>query len=155
MREMPGWERIRVQIDSGAIGTVGPRAIARAFETKETAVSRRDIGFVAARGSGIKDYGEKRVFGHTEDAEGVSLRIHCAGAKTVLGSLRKMNMGGSAVVLDRDELFAERGDEREDADQLRAGPVRHACLGAGERRKSCKEDEGAAAQSLRDVGHGE
>ncbi len=29
--ETPGWERLRVQIDSGAIDTVGPEEIARAF----------------------------------------------------------------------------------------------------------------------------
>ncbi len=36
VRETPGWERIRVQIDSGATGTVGPKESAKMFEMKET-----------------------------------------------------------------------------------------------------------------------
>ncbi len=48
VRETPGWERIRVQIDSGAGDTVGPKEIAKTFAMKETIVSKRGIGFVAA-----------------------------------------------------------------------------------------------------------
>ncbi len=45
VRETPGSENVRVQVDSGTIDTVGSREIARAFEMKEPAVSRRGIGF--------------------------------------------------------------------------------------------------------------
>ncbi len=67
-RATPGWERVRVQIDSGAINTVGPKEIARAFEMKETEMSRRGIGCVAATGSSIKNYVEK-IVGYTDDVE--------------------------------------------------------------------------------------
>jgi hypothetical protein len=53
VKETPGWVRIRVQIESGAVDTVGPKEIAKAFEMKETAMSKIGIGFVAASGSGI------------------------------------------------------------------------------------------------------
>ncbi len=33
---LPLWERARVQTDSGAIDTLGPKEIAKAFEGKET-----------------------------------------------------------------------------------------------------------------------
>ncbi len=33
----PGWERVRVQIESGAIDTVGPKGVVRALELKEGA----------------------------------------------------------------------------------------------------------------------
>ncbi len=36
VRATPGWERVRVQIASGAIDAVGPKEIAKAFEMKET-----------------------------------------------------------------------------------------------------------------------
>ncbi len=65
-RERPGWERIRVQADSGAID-VGPK----------------EIAFAAANGRGIKNYGEKKVVGYTDDGEGASLRIQRADAKNV------------------------------------------------------------------------
>ncbi len=40
---MPGRERIKVQIDSGALDAVGPKEIARASEMKETAMSKRGV----------------------------------------------------------------------------------------------------------------
>ncbi len=72
VRATSGWERARVQIDSGAIDTVGPQEMARAFEMKETEMSRRGIRFLAANGSGIKNYGEKKVEGYTDDGQSVS-----------------------------------------------------------------------------------
>ncbi len=64
VRETPGWERIRFQIDSVAIDTVDPEEIAIAFEMKETAMGKRGTGFVAARGRWIKNHGEKMITGH-------------------------------------------------------------------------------------------
>ncbi len=96
---------------------------------------------------------EKKIIGHTEDGEGVSLRIQRADAKTVLGSVHKRDVEGNAAVLDGDEAHSERGDEQ-DPDQLRSGPARHVRLGAGEGRRSCEGDgESAERQSLRDIAH--
>ncbi len=36
-----------------------PKEIAKGFEMKETIVSKRGIGFVAANGSGINNYGKE------------------------------------------------------------------------------------------------
>ncbi len=62
MLETPGWERIRFQIDLGATHThaVGPKEIAKAFEMKETIMSKRGIGFAAANGGGIKTTARRR-----------------------------------------------------------------------------------------------
>jgi hypothetical protein len=57
------WERIRVPIDAGAAETVGPKEIAKAFEMKETFVSRIGIGTVAAHGSGRKTTEKRRSSG--------------------------------------------------------------------------------------------
>ncbi len=62
-RETLGWERIRVQIDSGAIDTVGPNEIAEAFEMKETIVSKSGIELVAANRSGIRNSVEQQIIG--------------------------------------------------------------------------------------------
>ncbi len=37
----PGWERVRVQIDSGAMDTAGPKDTAKAFEMKNGDVKKR------------------------------------------------------------------------------------------------------------------
>ena len=91
VRETPGWERIRVQTDSGAIDTVGPTEIAKACEMKDMIMSRRGIGFAVANGSGIKNYGEKKILGHTKDGEGVSLRTQLSDVKKAFDSVHKMN----------------------------------------------------------------
>jgi hypothetical protein len=43
--EIKGWEKVHVQIDSGAIDSVGPNEVARAFALRDTAVSRKGLGF--------------------------------------------------------------------------------------------------------------
>ncbi len=107
VKETPGWKRIRVQVGSGVIDTVGPKETAKACEMKEMARSKRGIGFVAAKGSRIKNYGEQKITRYTGEDEGVSLRIHCEDAKKVLGSVHKMNMGGNAVVLGGDKSYTQ------------------------------------------------
>ena len=102
-----GWERIRIQVDSGAIDTVAPKDVAKAFSLRETEMSRRKVGFVAANGSKIDNYGERTVVGYTEGGEGVSMRMTCADVQKVLGSVHRMNLGGNRVVLDGAESYME------------------------------------------------
>ena len=72
-----GWERIRVQVDSGAIATVAPNDVAKTFVLRESPASRRGAGFMATNGSKIKNYGERKVTGHTD--EGVAMSMRCGG----------------------------------------------------------------------------
>ncbi len=46
---------------------MGPKAIAKAFEMKEATVPKRGIGYVAASGSCIRNYGEKEIVEYTDD----------------------------------------------------------------------------------------
>ncbi len=71
---MPGWERVRVQIDSGAIDAVGPKEIAKALEMKGAEMPKRGAGYVAANGSSIENYGE-RIAGYADDGESASMRV--------------------------------------------------------------------------------
>ncbi len=77
---------------------MGPKEIAKAFEMKDAIVSGGGIGFAAASSSGINNYGEKSIVGHTDGGEGVSLRTQRADVKKVLGFrfARWMNLGGNA-----------------------------------------------------------
>ena len=96
-----------MQIDSGAIDIVGPKDVAKAFEMKETAMSKKGIGYIAANGSGIKNFGEKKIVGYTESGESMSMKIQCAEVKQFLGSVHKMNMGGNVVVLDGKKSYMQ------------------------------------------------
>ncbi len=66
IRATPGWERARAQIDAGAVDTVGPEETPQAFEMKETMMSKKGVGYVAASGSSIKNYGEKNIVDYTD-----------------------------------------------------------------------------------------
>ncbi len=61
--EAKGWEKVRTQIDSGAIDAVGPKEIAEALAMKEKAMSKKGLGHVAANGSKIRNCGEERTVG--------------------------------------------------------------------------------------------
>jgi hypothetical protein len=107
IRATPGWQRVRVQIDSGAIDTVGPKEIAQAFKMKETVMSKKGVGHVAAKGSSIKNYGEKKIAGYADDGESMTMRTQRRDIKKVLCSAHKMNLGGDAVVLDGGESYTQ------------------------------------------------
>ncbi len=66
---------------------------------RESEMSKKGIGFVAANGSGIKNYGEKLTAGYTDDGGAVSMKVLC--------SVHKMNMGGNVVVLDREKSYMQ------------------------------------------------
>ncbi len=72
------------QIDAEAIRTVDPKAVARAFNIKETVVSKKCIGHVAANESNVDTYGEKRIVGHMGSGKGVSM--NSVGVKCFCGS---------------------------------------------------------------------
>ena len=77
-----------------------PKDTAPAFKTSPTEASAKGIGFVAANGTRIRNYGEKKVIGYTSEGEGVSMRMQCADVKKTLASVHRMNQGGNVVVLD-------------------------------------------------------
>lgn len=108
-------QRSRIQTDSGAIDTVGPQEIAKAFETKETAIRRIGRGLPAATVSEIKNCREKKTVGHTEDGEGVSLRTQCTDAKKAVGSVHKMNVGSNVLALDGDNSYTQNKETSEKA----------------------------------------
>ena len=104
---VPGWEKVRVQMDSGAVDTVVPKDTARAFAIKPTEMSKKGIGFIAANGSKISNYGEKKVIGWTDEGAGMSMRMTCADVKKPLCSVYRMNLGGNVVVFDGDRSYMQ------------------------------------------------
>jgi hypothetical protein len=102
-----GWERLKVQVDSGAIDTVAPLDIASAFSVMKTRMSEAGVGFVAANGSKIENFGERQVVGYTDEGDSVGMRMTVADVHKCLGSVHKMNMGGNKVVLDGPRSFME------------------------------------------------
>ena len=72
------WEVIKVQIDSGAVDTVGPKEVGSGFKLKETKSSKENRNFVAANGTTIKHHGEKVIKGFTDGGIKVKVPMTCA-----------------------------------------------------------------------------
>ncbi len=81
-------------------------------------MSKNGIGYAAANGSGVKNYGEKGIVGHTDSGESLSVGFQRADVKQVLGSARKTNVGQRRGVGRRKKPRAEEGDASKDEDRL-------------------------------------
>ncbi len=55
----PGWERVRVQIDTGAIDASGPKEVAQALDLREPVLSKHGVHLVAANGQQQELRGEE------------------------------------------------------------------------------------------------
>ncbi len=109
VRATPGWDRVRAQIDSGAIDAVGPKEIAKAIETKETERSKRGM-YVAAKGSSVENYGEKKIVGYADDGESVSMGAQRADVQKAPRSVHMMSLGGQVAVLDVGKIYLRNKD---------------------------------------------
>ena len=78
------WERleeIKITVDSGAVDTVGPPAIAPAMTMWETQASQEGKYYRAANNTKIPIYGMKELRGYTQDGERVGMDIQIAQVK--------------------------------------------------------------------------
>jgi hypothetical protein len=96
------WEEVIVTVDSGAVDTVGPKHVARGIKVVPTEASKAGRGFVAANGTPIARYGEKRIQGVTDEGNDVAMNMQAADVKKVLGSVGKFCGAGNRVVFDDD-----------------------------------------------------
>ncbi len=111
MSEVKGWEKVRVQVDTGAIDTVGPEEVAKAFATKEDVMSKKGLGYVAVNGSRITEergriHGSQRRVEHED-----TLRGREEG--TGIGPQDESGRERSGVGWQQ-ELHAEQGDGAKD-----------------------------------------
>jgi hypothetical protein len=100
-------EVIEVTMDSGAVDTVGPSSVGTGFETYETEASRSGRNFRAANGSVIKNHGEKKILGSTDDGRMIQMRMTVADVGKVLMSVAKVCESGYRVVFDEDGSYME------------------------------------------------
>ena len=59
------WDDISITVDSGAVDTVGPKDVGSQFPITPTRESELGLGYRAANGSPIKNYGERVLNGQT------------------------------------------------------------------------------------------
>ena len=100
-----GWEKVSVQVDSGAIGTVAPKHVALMFPVRRTKAAKMGMGYVAANGTRIDNHGERLVQGYTDDGTSIAMAMQVTDVKRTLGPAYRMNKAGNRVVLDGDESY--------------------------------------------------
>jgi hypothetical protein len=100
-----GWERIEVQIDSGAIDTVAPKSVGGHLPIRETEAVRRNLGYVAANGTKIANHGERVLRGSASNGTAMSLAVQVADVSRTLASVNHMNKAGNVVVFDGHESY--------------------------------------------------
>ena len=75
--------------------------MASAFAIQPTALSRAGVDYQAANGAPIKNHGERKVKGYTDDWRAIGLSCQVADVRCPLGSVRQMVQAGNAVVFEK------------------------------------------------------
>ena len=101
----PKWERITINVDSGAIDTVGPPEIASAFRVRETPASRNGLTYQSPSGTAIKNEGEKWIRALTGDWTPINFAMQVAAVTKPLGSVYQFCQAGNRVVFDSDGSY--------------------------------------------------
>ncbi len=85
-----------------------PQGRAKAFEM-HAGDHRVQEGYRLCRGQWEhhQEIREKKLEGHTDSGDGLSMQVQRANTKKVLGSVRNMNMGGNVVALEWDKSYME------------------------------------------------
>ena len=97
------WEKITFTGDSGGVDHVIKKDTALASKTMETPMSKAGIGFTAANGSKINNYGAKKLQGVTNEGDGFNMQVQVTDAQRNLASFPKMVEEGS------DEFLSKKG----------------------------------------------
>ena len=99
---------VKVTVDSGAVTTVGPRAVCAAFPIEETPASKAGKHFVGANGSVIKNYGVRKVTGRTKrEGHEIRMPIQAADVMKILASVHQMMHAGNRVVVDSEGSYIQ------------------------------------------------
>ena len=101
------WERVAINIDSGAVDTVMPPKVANFFPLQETEASKTGRGFRAANGTHIANHGERAIKGLGDQWQSLSLIAQVADVKSTLGSVYQMLNAGNKVHFEKDNCYIE------------------------------------------------
>jgi hypothetical protein len=93
------WEKITFTADSGAVDHVITKSDAKAFKLHESQMSKAGIGFSAANGTPISNYGSKHLNGITENNLKFNMQANVTDVNKNLASIPKILKEGSDVFL--------------------------------------------------------
>ena len=101
------WEKITATADSGAADTVGPKSVGKSIPIRPTKASMAGIGYVAANGTKINNYGERRLQGVNHDWTPMGMSIQVSDVNKVLAAVSQICDAGNRVVFDNVGSYIE------------------------------------------------
>ena len=101
------WEKIPVKLDSGAIGWVFTTEAGKAFPLEPTKASLAGVNYVAANGTTIGNYGQRKIKGYSDEKVPLAVAAQIADVKNNLGSVYRMCQAGNRVMFDEDGSYIE------------------------------------------------
>ena len=101
------WERVPVKLDSGAIDWVITPGTANAFPLEATPSSKAGVNYVAANGTDIHNYGQRKINGYSNEKVPLNVAAQVADVRNNLGSAYRMCQAGNRVILDEDGSYIE------------------------------------------------
>ena len=94
-------------IQSGAVDSVGPKAMATDLGIKDTPASRAGLKHRAATGTSIDNFGEKTIQGVTKQGNKVGMTFQIANVTKPLGAVRAMLAAGNKVVFEAGNSYIQ------------------------------------------------
>ena len=99
------WEKVTFIGDSGAVDHVVSKDTAKAFKVHPTIASKAGINFRAANGGVIKNFGQKQLYGFTNENDEFRTNVQVTDAQRNLASFGKMVKQGNDVILSEKGSF--------------------------------------------------
>ena len=93
--------KVTIKIDSGAIDTCIPPSVGKAFDIKESHMSRSNMSYRAANGTAIKNHGQRNLAAIDESWNPFKIEVQVADVSTPLASVFQICKSGNAVVFDQ------------------------------------------------------
>ena len=113
---MGWWERIPLNIDSGAIDVMIPPHAATFFPVHETKASKSGNGFRAANGTHIDNYSQRNITALEDTWSKLGMKAQVADVRTPLGSVYQILPAGNSALRERELLHAEHRRRHQHAD---------------------------------------
>ena len=109
MKEDGRYEEIKITADSGAVDHVAPRSLAKGVPICETKASRQGVHYIAANGSEIRNEGEKKICGYTDNGKPINMTWQIAGVKKPLASIGRIcDAGNVATFTDKGGVYHQQ-----------------------------------------------
>ena len=96
--EHPDWMAVDTYVDSGAARSVCPLVFCQQYPTTPSEASKNNLHFRTADGTEIRNEGDRRILGYTNDGRGIDMKYAVADVTVPLDSVSQLCDAWNTVV---------------------------------------------------------